>query len=93
MTPEERAKAIRSNRRAYGLEPGTGYRSPRPAPARRGYYESRPKSIAVLVRPAKIPPSSNRPAPPKYLVLIAGIPAVSVGARMPGERRLKRKKR
>lgn len=96
MNPEERAKAIRSNRRTYGTEPGTGYRRAPPRMATKPTQKppappaAQRKSVGHSVRGGEFASAFK---PPPGVILVAGIPVVAIGARLPGERRQKRKKR
>lgn len=109
MTPEERAKVIRSNRRAYGMEPGTGYwRKAEPRPEPRAIptpAAAKPPIVSRSGRPRSFQQQKNSVGhdvrlgefasafkPPPYVKLVAGIPAVAIGARLPGEPRKRRKR-
>jgi hypothetical protein len=95
----DRAKAIRRNRQAYGLPPlqpsDLAARATKRLPAVPGPSPKDPTAATPKhPRPAaRLGEFAHLFKPPKEIVLVAGIPAVAAGARLPGERRQKRKRR
>jgi len=95
----DRVKAIRRNRASFGLPPLQPADIAAKAVPRQPVINSRSGKPAAMAQVAMVGHTVRRGEfagafkPPKGIIMVAGIPAVAVGARLPGERRLKRKKR